>query len=216
MLQKKRNQKLEDGMVMDAQGVIYRQTGEGKSVVKVDLHSPMMQKTGWDVACYEIAEATTKIEQFAFNQCEGLKKVVIPSTVSVMSDYAFSDCSQLKEVVFKESATLRYLPEHAFHCCNQLEEIVIPNSVSFISDYAFSFCKNLRKVTIPDNIGFEKPADYSPSSEREALPLASLGLQFKLLEHALGSLECVMIPADKRGLLEVHWPHLKHLFVDKK
>jgi hypothetical protein len=133
-----------------------------------------------------------------------------------MSDYAFSDCSQLKEVVFKEPATLRYLPEHAFRCCKQLEEIVIPDSVSYISYYAFSFCTNLRKVTIPDNIGFEKPADYSPSSEREALPLASLGLQFQLLEHALGSLECVMIPADKGGLLEEHWPHLKHLFVDKK
>lgn len=215
MLQKKRNQKLEDGMVMDAQGVIYRQTDEGKSVVKVDLYSSMRQKSEWEVECYEIADGTTKIGQFAFDQCEGLKKVIIPSSVSVMSDYAFSDCSQLKEVVFKEPATLRYLPEHVFRCCNQLEEIVIPNSVSYISDYAFSFCTNLRKVTIPDNIGFEKPADYSPSSEREILPLASLGLQFKLLEHALGSLERVMIPADKRELLEEHWPHLKHLFVDK-
>ena len=215
MLQKKRNQKLEGGMVMDAQGVIYRQDGDQKILVKVDLHSPMMQKTGWDVACYEIAEGTTKIEQFAFEQCEGLKKVVIPSTVSVMSDYAFSDCSQLKEVVFKEPASLRYFPEHAFRCFNELTEIVIPNSVSYISDYDLYFCTNLRKVTIPDNIGFEKPADYSPSSEREILPLASLGLQFKLLEHALGSLERVMIPADKRGLLEEHWPHLKHLFVDK-
>ena len=167
MLQKKRNQKLEDGMVMDAQGVIYRQTDEGKSVVKVDLYSSMRQKSEWEVECYEIADGTTKIGQFAFDQCEGLKKVIIPSSVSVMSDYAFS------------------------------------------------FCTNLRKVTIPDNIGFEKPADYSPSSEREILPLASLGLQFKLLEHALGSLERVMIPADKRELLEEHWPHLKHLFVDK-
>ena len=215
MLQKKRNQKLEDGMVMDAQGVIYRQTGEGKSVVKVDSHSPMIQRSDWDVDCYEIAEGTTKIEQFAFNQCEGLKKVVIPSTVSVMDDYAFSDCTQLIEVRFKEPTSLRYLPEHAFHYCNQLEEIVIPDSVSYISDYAFSFCTKLSKVTIPDNIGFEKPADYSPSSEREILPLASLGLQFKLLEHALGSLERVMIPADKRELLEERWPHLKHLFVDK-
>ena len=215
MLQKKRNQKLEDGMVMDAQGVIYRQTDEGKSVVKVDLHSSMRQKSEWDVECYEIADGTTKIEQFAFDQCEGLKKVIIPSSVSVMCDYAFSDCSQLKEVVFEEPASLRYLPEHAFRCCNQLEEIVIPNSVSYISDYAFSFCTNLRKVTIPDHIGFEKPADYSPSSETEILPLASLGLEFKLLEHALGSLECVKIPADKRELLEEHWPHLKHLFVDK-
>ena len=216
MLQKKRNQKLEDGMLMDAQGVIYRQDGDRKILVKVDAHSPMKQRSEWEVACYEIAEGTTKIEQFAFEQCEGLKKVVIPSTVSVMSDYAFSNCSQLKEVVFKEPATLRYLPEHAFHCCNQLEEIVIPDSVSYISDYAFPFCTNLRKVTIPNNIGFEKPADYSPSSEREILPLASLGLQFELLEHALGSIECIMIPADKRELLEEHWPHLKHLFVNKK
>ena len=64
------------------------------------------------------------------------------------------------------------------------------------------------------------PTAFSPlivdsQQEREILPLASLGLQFKLLEHALGSLERVMIPADKRELLEEHWPHLKHLFVDK-
>jgi hypothetical protein len=215
MLQKKRNLQLEEGMVMDAQGVIYRQDGDEKILVKVDDHSPMIKSSVWGVDCYEIAEGTTKIEQFAFNQCEGLKKVIIPSSVSVMSDYAFSDCSQLKEVVFEEPASLGYFPEHAFRCCNELTEIVIPNSVSYISDYAFSFCTNLRKVTIPDNIGFEKPVDYSPSSETEILPLASLGLEFKLLEHALGSLECVKIPADKRELLEEHWPHLKHLFVDK-
>ena len=213
MLQKKRKQQLEEGMVMDAQGVIYRQEGDEKILVKVDAHSPMMKSSGWGVDCYEIEPGTTKIEYNAFNSCDALKKVIVPNTVWYIDEYAFSWCSNLEEVYFQQPSVLRFIPEHVFQQCDKLREIVIPDSVSYISDYAFSFCKGVRKIVLPDNIGFEKPADYTSKGTSDLME--GLGMGFKLLQFSLGTLECVMIPADKRELLEEHWPQLKHLFVDK-
>ena len=54
---------------------------------------------------------------------DGETSVIIPDTVTSISDYAFSECESLKE-------------------------IKIPDSVTSIGDCAFSECENLKKVTI--------------------------------------------------------------------
>lgn len=213
MLQKSRKKKLEDGHRIDAQGVIYREDGDQKILVKVDEHSPMRQNSGWGVDSYIIEPGTTRIEDDAFNFCDALKKVMIPDTVRTIGEYAFANCQNLEEVCFQQSAKLEYLPEHVFQQCNKLHQIVIPDSVRYISDYAFSFCKGLRMVVLPDNIGFDKPADYTPGGTSDLMEM--MGLGFKLLQHSIESLECVKIPEAKSTLLEEKLPHLKHLFVNK-
>lgn len=213
MLQKSRKTKVEEGMRIDAQGVVYRQDGDQKILVKVDGHSPMRQSSGWGVGSYIIEPGTTRIEDSAFQFCDALKKVMVPNSVRSIGEYAFASCSHLEEVCFQEPAMLEYIPEHAFQQCNKLRQMVIPDSVGYISDYAFSFCNGLKKVVLPDNICFDKPADYTPKGTSNLMEV--MGLGFKLLHHSLDSLECVMIPAGKRTLLEEKLPHLKHLFADK-
>lgn len=213
MLQKSRKTKVEEGMRIDAQGVVYRQDGDQMILVKVDEHSPMRQSSGWGVGSYIIEPGTTRIEDNAFLFCDALKKVMVPNSVHSIGEYAFANCSHLEEVCFQEPAMLEYIPEHAFQQCNKLRQMVIPDSVGYISDYAFSFCNGLKKVVFPDNISFEKPADYTPKGTSNLMEV--MGLGFKLLHHSVDSLECVMIPAGKRTLLEEKLPHLKHLFADK-
>ena len=213
MFKKTRKTNVGEGMWMDAQGVVYRQDGDQKILVKVDDHSPIKIRSCWGVDCYTIESGTTRVEDSAFQFCDSLKKVVIPSTVRTIGEYAFNSCSSLEEVCFQQPATLEYLPEHAFWGCNQLREMVIPDSVSYISDYAFYGCNSFRMVVLPDNISFDKPADYTPRGTSNLMEITGLGT--KLLHFSLGTLECIKIPAAKRALLEEHWPHLKHLFVDK-
>ena len=213
MLQKTRKTKVEEELRVDAQGVIYRQDGDQKILVKVDEHSPMRQSSGWGVDSYIIEPETTRIEDNAFDFCDALKKVMIPDTVRTIGEYAFANCKNLEEVCFQQPAKLEYLPEHVFQQCNKLHQIVIPDSVGYISDYAFSFCNGLRMVVLPDNISFDKPADYTPRGTSNLMEM--MGLGFKLLHHSLGTLECIKILKAKRPLLEENLPHLKHLFVDK-
>lgn len=213
MLQKTRKTKADEGQKIDAQGVIYCQEGDQKILVRVDEYSPMKQSSGWDVESYFIEPGTTRIEDNAFEYCDALKKVMVPDTVRTIGEYAFGNCSNVEEICFQQPSMLEYIPEHAFQQCNKLRQIVIPDSVSYISDYAFSFCSGLRMVVLPDNISFDKPADYTPKGTSDMMEMTGLG--FKLLHHSLDTLECIKIPAAKRALLEEKLPYLKHLFVDK-
>lgn len=64
-----------------------------------------------------ISEGVTSIEYYAFNGCESLKKVVLPSTMTYIGGYVFVDTA--------------------------LESIVIPESVSSIGNYAFGYSSNI-------------------------------------------------------------------------
>ena len=87
------------------------------------------------------------IGSFAFNQCTGLTKVVIPNSVTIIKGYAFSGCTGLSTVVMGEGVTV--IEEAAFFRCPSLTSITIPSSVISIGGGAFSGC-GLTKVIVPD------------------------------------------------------------------
>ncbi|MBQ9766205.1 MAG: leucine-rich repeat protein [Lachnospiraceae bacterium] len=96
-----------------------------------------------------IEEGITEIDFFAFNDCEKLESIVIPSTVEVVA--GFSGCSNLKEVTLAEG--VKRIEECAFEGCNSLEKIVIPESMESIMLWAFLGCTSLEEVVLPE--GFE-------------------------------------------------------------
>ena len=127
----------------------------------------------------------------------------VPTGVVEIGPWAFSD-AQFKKVALPDG--LINIMAYAFNDCKSLEEIVIPDSVNFVSPGAFVRCKSLRKIILSDNISFINPYEESPMVD---------GTPDWFLESSIDSLECIMIPSDKRAMLEEQLPHLKHLFVDK-
>ena len=127
----------------------------------------------------------------------------VQAGVIEIGELAFCN-SQFKKIYLPDS--LVNIMADAFRDCNSLEEIIVPDSVSFIAPSAFIRCKSLHKITLPNNMGFVNPYGESPMSD---------GLPDWFLESSLDSLESIMIPSDKRAMLEEQLPHLKHLFVDK-
>lgn len=95
---------------------------------------------------------------------KSLKTVTV--TGGSIFDFAFYDCQGLERIVVPEDIT--YIGNSAFRSCEKLTEFVVPEGVESIGEYAFEFCSGLKELTIPgavDDIGF-RAFNYCPSLER--------------------------------------------------
>lgn len=127
-------------------------------------------------------EGLESIDKKAFANCQNLKFLQIPSTVTEIGEEAFSDCilmesvnipygittikkatfkycKSLKEIIIPDSVTkiegeFGYFLDYmgAFHGCESLVSLVIPNSVTEIESFAFYSCSNLVSLVIPNSI----------------------------------------------------------------
>ena len=79
----------------------------------------------------------TRIGFDAFNQCDKLTFVDIPSSVKTIGVGAFYFCSSLTSITLKEG--LEHIEWNAFEDCRSLENITFPNSLKTIGNYAFSY-----------------------------------------------------------------------------
>ncbi|MBO7390357.1 MAG: leucine-rich repeat protein, partial [Clostridia bacterium] len=95
---------------------------------------------------YEYA-TVTKVMGFANTK---LEKVVIPDTVTEISNRAFEHCLNLTEVTL--SATLTTIGKNAFNSCSKLSSIVVPASVNTIGDNAFTECTVLKSATFEGDV----------------------------------------------------------------
>ena len=75
-----------------------------------------------------------------------LESVIIPDSVTSISDYAFRGCSNLKSITLPEGLTR--IGRSAFSGCTSLTSLTIPESVTFIGDSAFENCTGLANITI--------------------------------------------------------------------
>uniref|UniRef100_UPI003F4C7136 leucine-rich repeat domain-containing protein n=1 Tax=Brachyspira catarrhinii TaxID=2528966 RepID=UPI003F4C7136 len=124
----------------------------------------------------------TTIEELAFGGNLGIKKIVIPDSVTKIGQAAFYDCNKLEKItlgkgikrideksifvggckVLKEIDTsrspLEYIGKYAFYVLPALTEFAIPASVKEIDRYAFYDCPNLTTIIYygdsPNNIKF--------------------------------------------------------------
>lgn len=103
------------------------------------------------------------IGDYAFYECEGLKQIAFPNSVTEIKYRAFSGCSNLTSVTIPDSVT--WIEDYAFPGCSSLTSITIPNSVKSIGGSAFSGCSSLTSVIIPNSVtSIRRYAFYGCSS----------------------------------------------------
>ena len=93
-----------------------------------------------------ISDGVTTIGSRAFNYCNCVKNITIPSTVKLIDDEAFFGCTSLRTVDI--SGSVEEIGSCAFCNCSGLRNISIPASVKTIGNCAFSDCNDLRRITI--------------------------------------------------------------------
>jgi len=98
----------------------------------------------------EFEEGITALPACAFKDCSHIEEVILPATLTMVSDFAFDGCSLLTTLVLPESVTS--IGKSAFSDCSALTSMVIPDGVASIGSFAFSNCSALTSMAIPKGV----------------------------------------------------------------
>lgn len=86
----------------------------------------------------------------AFQGCKKLEKITIPSSVATIGSSAFWGCNNLSSVIVSDGVA--EIGEKAFYNCQGLKQIQLPHTISKFSAYLFYGCSSLSKIAIPESI----------------------------------------------------------------
>lgn len=148
---------------------------------------------------FRIPEDISEVDSEALN-CPGLRKLVIPNTLSHIPNFAFLDnieeilvedgnecCSSVDGVLFnKDKTALIQFPKK-----HKATSYRIPDSVKIIAGHAFCCCQNLTEVILPNNVEIGWYAFWGCTSLVDENGL--IVIQNRLL-YADPNLSCAHIP----------------------
>lgn len=103
-----------------------------------------------NLAAITLPSTITSIGSSAFDDCYALAAIDIPSSVTFIGGGAFSDCRTLTSLVLPNGITS--IGNWLCDKCTGLTEMVIPNSVSSIGKNAFQGCTNIETITLSENL----------------------------------------------------------------
>ena len=97
-----------------------------------------------------IPDTVTSISEYAFNDCQGLTSVTIPNGITSIGRGTFYDCLNLTHITIPDSVTK--IEDWAFIGCSGLISITIPNGVTSIGSRAFEGCRKLTNIILPSSL----------------------------------------------------------------
>ena len=97
-----------------------------------------------------IPSSITSIKTTAFSGCTGLTNVTIPGSVTNTGTYVFENCTGLTNVTIMNG--LETIAKAAFIGCTNLAQVTMPNSVTKIDIQAFKDCINLNEINISTSV----------------------------------------------------------------
>ena len=126
---------------------IYKYIGQSKDVVIPEgikyLFSGVFSKS--DIESIVLPDSLTVISDSAFYGHQNLRKVVFGKSTVKIGYYAFYGCKSLESITFSEG--LEEIGNHAFTSCESLKKVIFPKSLKKIDSSAFSYCSNLECIS---------------------------------------------------------------------
>lgn len=93
---------------------------------------------------------TASIGSYAFAKCTALPTIILPSTVTVLTNNCFQGCSSLETINLPEG--VYEIQGYAFDSCSKLSNISLPNALTHIGEYAFQGSGLSSSIIIPSGI----------------------------------------------------------------
>ena len=128
--------------------ITWKLTKEGVLTIEGTGEMPDYNKTAapWKkynsyIKSIQIGEGITKIGKDTFRDIDGLTKVSLPSTLTIIDTYAFYNCDGITEIELPSK--LGELGHSAFGSCDKLEAVSILNDDIGMDDNAFRDSKNV-------------------------------------------------------------------------
>ena len=99
-----------------------------------------------ETVVFEKGSKTKYIPSRAFEACEKLKHIILPSSLTRISYDAFNGCKGLEKISFSKKLT--QIGASSFNGCTSLKDVKFAkkSKLTTISDNAFEGCKSLKKV----------------------------------------------------------------------
>ena len=94
--------------------------------------------------------ANASIGDYAFQNCQSLATINIPSSVTSIGTYAFRSCYSLASVIIPSDVTS--IETYTFNGCESLVRVAIPSGVTSIENYAFTTCHSFAFITMPNGL----------------------------------------------------------------
>lgn len=126
----------------DEYGVCY--SSDGKTLIGVQ------NKKKFSCSHYRIKDGVEYIESNAFHQCQNLKSIYMPDTVTEDGGSIFECCRFLERA--RLSANLKNPNIAMFNGCSSLVEVELPEGLESIGENMFSGCEKLSKVNLPSTV----------------------------------------------------------------
>lgn len=104
---------------------------------------------GKDITSLVINEGVTEISMSAFNGCEKLARVQLPSTLKAINHSAFSGCRSLSSINIPDGVVT--IGGSVFDNCEALVEIKIPKTTTSIETENFNGCYRLASISVDEN-----------------------------------------------------------------
>lgn len=104
----------------------------------------------YNVQNFKVPEGVTSIKEYAFQDCDDLVSVTLPSSVTSIGPSAFGGCDNLQSIEIPEGVTT--IGERAFFGCRDLSLVTLPSSLTSIGEEAFRACQSLKSITIPGGV----------------------------------------------------------------
>ena len=98
-----------------------------------------------------IPESVTHISNNMLSLCSNITEITLGSNVETIGSYAFA-YTKVKKINLPEG--LKVIGDFAFVLCSNLTTLTIPESVNAIGKSAFEGCSNLSTINIPASIQY--------------------------------------------------------------
>ena len=69
----------------------------------------------------------TFIGENAFGNCQSLKQIDIPSSVTFIDEFAFDSCASLSQLKIPDS--VKEIGRNTFYGCSSMNQLIIPSSI---------------------------------------------------------------------------------------
>lgn len=100
--------------------------------------------------CSDGSVLYNKHKSVLFFVCHTVRKMSIPSSVTMIGDYAFYKCTDLTSIELPSGVTS--IGYDAFNGCTNLSSLTLPSGVKKIWSSTFEGCKSLRSITLHSNV----------------------------------------------------------------
>lgn len=114
----------------------------------------------------------TSIHSYAFDNCSGVTKIILPDSIKTIESFAFSSCGMLEISI---PASVSTIGASAFYGCKALKKLALPEGLKTISRQLFTY-SGVQAVYIPASVtSIEAYASHDNSDAKTPLKAVFYG-----------------------------------------